>query len=78
MGFFFVSSRISGACCCTTSLPEGRFLKYHFLLGVVDEEGFFVDDEDVDDFFEDSVVCEVKCKTEEVVCFTVLKRSSLV
>ena len=43
----------------------------------VDEEGFFVDDEDVDDFFEDSADCKVKCETEEVVCFTVLKCSSL-
>ena len=43
----------------------------------MDEGGFFVDDEDVDDFFEDSADCEVKCKAEEVVCFTALKHSSL-
>ena len=45
---------------------------------VVDEEEFFVDDEVVDDFFEDSADCEVECKMEGVVCFTVLKCSSLI
>ena len=43
----------------------------------MDEEGFFVDDEDVDDFFEGSADCEVECKTGGVVFFTVLKRSLL-
>ena len=75
-GFLFGSSDISGACCCTMSLPEGRLWKYRPFLKAVDEEEFF-DDEDVDGFFEDPADCEVECETEEVVCFTVSKRLSL-
>ena len=39
------------------------------MLGGLDEEGFFDDDEDVNDFLKDSVAGEVECKEEEVACF---------
>ena len=58
-------------------LARWSFVEIASPFEAVDEEGFFVDDEDVDDFFEDSAGCEVECKTGRVVFFTVLKRSSL-